>query len=71
MNVFTDEFVNAVKGQLDKVEAGYSITREQLCEKIGVPGIYSAAISVLFQTETFADFEIVRAKGIRRKKTVG
>jgi len=68
MKVFTDEFVNAVKGKLETLPDGDYLTREKLCIAINVPAVYANAISMLMAQPEFSGFEAVKSRGIRRKK---
>lgn len=70
MQVFTTEFIQAVKGKLETLQPGFYMTREQLCVAIGITGHYSNAISMLLATPEFSEFETVKSRGIRRKKEV-
>jgi hypothetical protein len=68
MQVFNQEFVDAVKVQLAKVQPGFYITREQVCLAVEVSGAYANAISILMAGPEFAGYESVKSRGIRPKK---
>lgn len=68
MQVFNQEFVDAVKSKLETIQPGFYMTREQVCLAVGISGTYANAISILMAGPEFADFESVKSRGIRRKK---
>lgn len=69
MKVFTEEFVNAIEEQLNKLEPLQYLTREQLCGKMQVSAEYMNAISIVMKDERFNKFESVKSRGIRLKKS--
>lgn len=68
MQVFTNEFIAAVKSKLESIQEGFYMTREQLCISLGVAATHSNAISMLLAMPEFAEFEAVKSRGIRRRK---
>lgn len=68
MNVITNEFKNAVIGQLLDLKPGFYLTREQLCLGAGVDPKFAGVVSLLMTEPEFADFEGVKSRGYRRKK---
>ncbi len=69
LNMFTNEFTNAVLVELAKLEADDYITREKLCKRLGLENKDAAlAVSILMQEPAFAGYESVRSRGIRRRK---
>jgi len=70
MTVFNPEFVQAVRDQLNTLQPGFYLTREQVCNALGVPKAFSNAISILFEAGEFPEFETVRSRGIRKRASV-
>lgn len=71
MQVFNPEFIAAVKAQLDTLKEGkgFYMTREQICNAIGVSNQYVNALSMITAEPEFAAFESVKSRGYRRKPT--
>jgi hypothetical protein len=67
MQVFNSEFVQAVRNHLNGMTVKY-VTREELCKALGVSVEYSGAISIMFETGLFPEFETIRSRGIRRRE---
>ncbi len=70
LNMFTNEFTNAVLVELAKLETDDYITREKLVRRLGLDGNKDAplAVSILMQEPAFVGYESVRSRGIRRRK---
>jgi hypothetical protein len=68
MQVFTNEFVQAVKSALDGLQPLQYLTREQVCLAIGIDKSNMNAISILLVQPEFAAYETVKSRGIRKKK---
>ena len=67
MLVITDEFKNAVLGLLLDLRKGQYLTRAMICEELKVDNKYEAVVSALASEPDFADFEMVKARGFRKK----
>jgi hypothetical protein len=70
MQVFTSDFLAAVKSKLESIQPGFYMTRSQLCLSLNIASDYEGVISMLLGTPEFSDFEAVKSRGIRRKKTL-
>ncbi len=68
MQVFTTEFVSAVKAKLESLQDGFYLTRDQLCVSLNVPSECAGVITMLLATPEFSCFEAVKSRGIRRRK---
>jgi len=64
MQPINQEFIDAVIKELNELEPGYYLTREQICAKIGVLKEYSELISVLHKVGKLPGFKMVKSRGI-------
>ena len=69
MNIFTDEFVNAIEAQLESLTENGKVKAETVCAAIGLSLDYTFAIRFVVDNY-LTSFENVRGVGIRRKKVV-
>lgn len=68
MQIFSAEFVNSVKTELEKLTPGRYITREQLCEVLSLSKDAAAAVTLVLSQPEFSAWESVRSRGVRLKK---
>ena len=70
MKVLNLQFLEAVKARLDTLKPGFYYTREQLCHDLKLPKDYVTAISLAMLDDRFSDFEMVKSRGIRRRRKI-